>query len=62
MGRKIGIALQLPLYLLIAGSFGTGIYAAATDIAEIGWETPVTIGIIIALYVWGRIAQASSDK
>lgn len=51
--KIVGWILQVPLYLLVLGSFGASIYAAANKIQNINWNTPLIMGGIIIAFLVG---------
>jgi len=55
--KIVPILLQIPLMLVMIVSFFGSIYAAYAKIGGIGFATPVIIGIIIALYFYGRYLE-----
>jgi hypothetical protein len=55
--KIIPILLQIPLILVMILSFFGSIYAAIYKISGICFATPVIIGIIIALYFYGRYLE-----
>ncbi len=55
--KIVPILLQLPLILVMIVSFFGSIYAAIYNISGIGFATPIIIGIIIALYFYGRYLE-----
>lgn len=63
MNKKlISIIMQLPLQLIVIASFFAGIYASIKDIGGISWAVPIIIGIVILLYVLGRILENKYKK
>jgi hypothetical protein len=60
--RIISFVLQLPLILLVVASFFASIYAAIAKISGITWAVPIIIGIITALYLYGRYLENKSKK
>ena len=63
MNRKIIlIALQLPLILIVIASFFGSIYAVIAKIGGISFAVPIIIGVIIALYFYGRYLESKSNK
>jgi uncharacterized sodium:solute symporter family permease YidK len=55
MNKKIvGIILQIPAWLLIAGSVVAGFYAWMKKINGIGFGVPIILLIIVILYALGR--------
>jgi hypothetical protein len=57
--NKIGSVLQLPLLLLVIGSFVASIYASYRNIMGVTFRTPITIGVVIILYIVGRFLANS---
>lgn len=58
MNKKIiFILLELPLVLVVVASFFGSIYAVIKNIGGIGLGVPIFIGIIIALYFYGRYLE-----
>lgn len=51
--RIIGLVMKIPMYLLVIGAFGAGIYAAMNNIQGITYATPISIGVILGLYFVG---------
>ena len=47
--RLISKILMAPLIILVILAFFVGIYAAYSKIYNIGWETPIILGIILLL-------------
>jgi len=61
--KIVGWILQIPLYLLVLGSFGASIYAAAYKIQNISWTTPLIMGGIILLFAIGAfLKKIGSDN
>lgn len=56
------ILLELPLWLLVTASFLGGIYAAATKLQGITWATPIILGIILGMYILGRIFETKKPE
>jgi uncharacterized membrane protein YoaK (UPF0700 family) len=52
--KIIGVIFQIPLTLLVFGSFAAAIYAAYYNISGITYQTSVIIGAIIILYFIGK--------
>jgi len=47
--KIVGVILQVPLYVLVLGSFFASVYAAMNNISGVTWTTPIILaGIIIA--------------
>lgn len=49
--------LKLPLVLLVLASWGASFYAAVFKIQGITWATPITMTIIIGLFIAGKILE-----
>jgi len=49
--------LQTPAILLLVAAFIASFYLAVTGQFSIGWATPITLLIILALYFWGRYLE-----
>jgi len=52
--KIVGFILQIPMYLLIIGSFVVSIYAASAKLQDITWATPIILGVIIISYIIGE--------
>ena len=50
--RVWAIVLKLPLQLSVIAVWITSFYAAM-KVEQIGWETPITLTVLLALYVIG---------
>jgi len=50
--KIIAVILQIPMYLLIVGSFIASIYAASTQLVT--WGTPIIIAVIIITFMIGK--------
>jgi hypothetical protein len=58
MNKKITASiLQLPLILVVVASFLGSIYAVIAKIGGISIAVPIILGIIIALYFYGRYLE-----
>ena len=55
--KIIGWILQIPLYLLVLGSFAASIYAAANNISGVTYVTPIILGIIIMIFIIGALLK-----
>jgi hypothetical protein len=54
MTKKIwGMILELPLILLVVGSFVASIYAAYNEISGVTYASSVVLGIVLILYFIG---------
>jgi len=52
MKKIIGWILQIPMYLLVLGSFAASIYAVYNKISGVTYATPIILaGIIIAFLI-----------
>lgn len=60
--KIIGWILQVPLYLLVLGSFAASIYAAMYKIQNISWSTPLIMGGIILLFAIGAFLKKISSS
>ena len=50
--KKIfSLILKLPLILIVLASFFAGIYAAYFNVSDIGWESPIIMGVCIIMYI-----------
>lgn len=47
--------LKAPILLMMLAAFIGGIYAAANRIQGVTYATPVILGVLIALYIWGEV-------
>jgi len=63
MNKKIiSLVLQSPLIILVIASFFGSIYAVIAKIGGISIAVPIIIGIIIALYFYGRYLEKKSGN
>jgi hypothetical protein len=63
MNRKIiSRILQMPLVLITIASFFGSIYAAVKKINNISWGAPFVLGIVVALYFYGKYLENKPEK
>jgi hypothetical protein len=63
MAKKFwGLILELPLILLVIGSFGASIYAAYNKISGITYASSVVLGAVIILYFLGAWLRSGEDS
>ena len=63
MGNKTwGLVLEAPALLLLIASFLAGIYAAAYNIQDMGYEVPIILGVVIVLYFIGSKIERNYYK
>lgn len=63
MSNKIwGLILKAPALVLLIASFFAGIYAAAYNIQNMGYEVPIILGIVIILYFIGSKMERNYYK
>lgn len=61
--KIIGIILQIPLYLLVLGSFAASIYAAYNKIQGVTYTTPIILaGIIVAFIIGSYLRMGRKEK
>lgn len=60
--KIIGWILQVPLYLLVAGSFAASIYAAYNKISGVTYATPIILGIIIIVFIIGMFLKIEKEE
>ena len=54
--------LQLPFLLVMIASFFGSIYAAVKKINNISWGAPFVLGIVVALYFYGKYLENKPEK
>jgi hypothetical protein len=60
-----GLVLELPLILLVIGSFGASIYAAYNKISGVTYASSAVLGVVIVLYflgVWLRSGDSDNQQ
>ena len=62
MKKIIGWILQMPLYLLVLGSFAASIYAAANNISGVTYATPIILGIGIVIFIIGYFLKKDKEE
>ena len=60
--KIIGWILQIPLYLLVLGSFAASIYAAYNKISGVTYATPIILGIIIIVFIIGMFLKIEKEE
>ena len=60
--KIIGMILQIPLYLLVLGSFAASIYAAIYKISGVTWTTPIILAVIIVAFIIGMFLRKNEKK
>lgn len=60
--KIVGLILQIPLYVLVVGSFIASIYAAAYEISGVGWSTPIILAGIMIAYIIGTILRIEKKE
>jgi hypothetical protein len=62
--KVLGYCLQIPMWILLVGSFFSGIYAASKNIQGITGAVPTIIFFIMVMYFSGRglVAKANKNK
>jgi hypothetical protein len=60
--KIIGLILQIPLYLLVLGSFFASIYAVIYSIEGITWITPIILAVIIIAFVIGTFLRREPEE
>lgn len=51
--KTIGKILKAPAILLLIASLAAGVYAAANNIQDMGWEVPIIITVVLVMYFIG---------
>lgn len=59
--KIVGMILQMPLYILVLGSFAASIYAAMNNISGVTWTTPVILGGIIVAFGIGVFLKRGEE-
>ena len=59
--KTLGKILKAPAILLLVASLAAGVYAAANNIQDMGWEVPIIITVVLAMYFWGSSMGNNED-
>lgn len=60
--KIIGTILQIPLYVLVLGSFIASIYAAYNKISGVTYTTSIILAVIIVAFIIGIFLQKNDKK
>ena len=61
MKKILGIIFELPMILLVLGSFIASIYAAYNEISGVTYASSIVLGIVLVLYFIGAYLISTSD-
>lgn len=60
--KIIGLVLQIPLYVLVLGSFIASIYAAIYKISGVSWSTPIILAGIMIAFIIGSVLRIDKKE
>lgn len=60
--KIVGLILQVPLYVLVLGSFAASIYAAYNKISGVTYTTPIILAGIIIAFIIGTYLRVSGKE